>query len=236
VGRVQKWKGAVELCEAILLLGNAAPSVDWIGRDTAFGKPGMTTAGYLRATYPSIWGRGIRHLAALPPADVRDLQAAAAFCLVPSQWDTFNFTCVEAMGTAAPVICSTGAGASELIEDGRNGLLYEAGSAQALANAIKRMLDLSSHEREAMGERARETVAQRLDPATIIERRIDAYERCVAERATAARLPEESWVAQALRPQRDAAHNFEFLHQVPLRELTAHTAKRMIRKVTAGRA
>ncbi len=46
------------------------------------------------------------------------LQAQAAFMVVPSLWDTFNFTCVEAMWSGRPVICSRGAGASELIEDG----------------------------------------------------------------------------------------------------------------------
>ena len=63
----------------------------------------------------------------------RERQRSALFNLVPSTWDVFNFTAVEAMASGRPAIVSTGAGASELIEDGVNGYLFQAGDADALA-------------------------------------------------------------------------------------------------------
>jgi glycosyltransferase involved in cell wall biosynthesis len=47
---------------------------------------------------------------------------------------------VEAMASGVPVVSTRISGIPELIEDGRNGLLVEAGDAVGLSEAIKRLL------------------------------------------------------------------------------------------------
>ena len=73
----------------------------------------------------------MRHLPQVPPEEVARLQRAARFNVITLDLrDVFNFTCVEAMASGRPVICSRGAGASGLIEDGVNGFVFESGDAR----------------------------------------------------------------------------------------------------------
>ena len=48
---------------------------------------------------------------------------------------------LEAFAAGVPVIASDLGGLSEVVRDGENGLLFEAGSASALAGAIRRLVD-----------------------------------------------------------------------------------------------
>ncbi len=151
VGRLQRWKGPDVLCEALTLLGSRAPAIDWMGRDTPYERRSTMTSAHLAKAWPAVWGRHLFHRPQQPADITCRLQAEAAFMVVPSLWDTFNFTCVESMGAGTPVICSTGAGASELIENGVNGFVFEAGNAGMLAEALDRLLTLGSDERRASG-------------------------------------------------------------------------------------
>jgi glycosyltransferase involved in cell wall biosynthesis len=120
VGRVQRWKGPQILCAALQRLGTRAPVVDWVGRDTPWSARESSTVSYLSSAFPGIWGQRVSHCLPEPPQEIARRQANALFNLVPSSWDTFNFTAVEAMASGRPTIVSTGTGASELIEHEAN--------------------------------------------------------------------------------------------------------------------
>ncbi len=57
----------------------------------------------------------------------------------PSRYEGFGLAVVEAMSHGIPVIVSDTGGLSELIEDGRSGLLVEPDSPEALREAIRRL-------------------------------------------------------------------------------------------------
>ncbi|RMG16336.1 MAG: glycosyltransferase family 1 protein [Planctomycetota bacterium] len=83
--------------------------------------------------------------------------AMADVAALPSRFDPFADSVLEAMATGLPVIASCEVGAAELIEDGRNGLLlHDRSDAQALADRILRLA--SDPEGAArMGAEARRT-------------------------------------------------------------------------------
>jgi len=56
--------------------------------------------------------------------------------------DPFPVTPLEAMLSGLPVVLARDGGIEEITEDGETALLYEAGSAEALAGAMVRMMDL----------------------------------------------------------------------------------------------
>src|SRR5262249_35875392 len=99
VGRLQRWKGPDILCAALERLGIRAPAIDWVGRDAAWGSREGSTAGHLSRAFPSAWGRKINHCLPEVPQEIARRQSAALFNLVPSTWDVFNFTAVEAMAS-----------------------------------------------------------------------------------------------------------------------------------------
>lgn len=229
VGRVQRWKGPEVLCEALRRLGDDAPPMDWMGRDTSFGTRAGSTAAHLAAAFPETWNRKVLHLPQQPPEAAARCQAEAAFVVVPSTWDMFNFTAIEAMGVGTPVICSTGAGAAYLIEDGVNGFLFEREDAGSLAEALRRLGAMGETERKALGEAGRETVRTRLDPERIADLRLEAYARVAA---VPRRQPApDDWLRRACAPGSPLPDPLGFLEHLPLKPLARHVARRALAKL-----
>lgn len=234
VGRVQRWKGPDILCAALQLLGARAPVIDWIGRDTAWGAQESSTASYLTRAFPGIWGQRINHCLPGPRQEIVRRQATALFNLVPSTWDVFNFTAIEAMASGRPTIVSTGAGASELIVDNENGYLFAAGDVNALAAVLDRLLSESSARLASIGQAARETVRTMLDPNVIAAERLAAYRAVVDVFHSQPPLPATGWVGEICRPTDPTKGNeMAFLDHHPLRAIAAHMLTRGRRKVVA---
>ena len=60
--------------------------------------------------------------------------------VLPTLEETWGMVILEAMILGKPVLCSTGAGASELIQDGQNGFCFEPEDATTLAELMKRYI------------------------------------------------------------------------------------------------
>ena len=235
VGRVQRWKGPQVLCTALNLLGDRAPKIDWVGRDTPWGTRESSTYAHLATAYSGVWGKKIAHHAPRPAAEVGALQAGALFNLVPSTWDVFNFTAVEAMASGRPTIISTGAGAHELIEDGVNGYTFPSGNAEGLASAIDRVLTASSAQLADIGRAAQATIQRELDPPTIAAQRVAAY-RSTIDAFRDRRPSVHKTLAEMCRPTDHPSGDDDasFLHQVPLRTLVRHVMGRLGKKAASS--
>jgi glycosyltransferase involved in cell wall biosynthesis len=234
VGRVQRWKGPEILCNALQRLGTRAPAVDWIGRDTARGARESSTATHLSRAFPSVWGQKINHCLPEAPQEIAQRQASALFNLVPSTWDVFNFTAVEAMASGRPTIISTGAGASELIEDQVNGYLFASGDANALAAALDNLLGENPARLAAIGQAARETVRTMLDPKAIAAQRVATYRAVINAFHSQPPLPATGWVSDICRPATPLKGNeMAFLDHHPLRAIAAHMLARGRHKVVS---
>ncbi len=235
-GRIQYWKGPTVLCGALAHLESGAPRIDWAGRDMEYGAAGTSMSEYLADTYPDVWGNSVRPISTIPPEDVSRYQRAANFVVVPSIWDVFNYTAVEAMREGTVVICSDGAGASDIIEDGQNGFVSAAEDEKHLAEAIRSVLSLSEGEREEIGQAARETVREELNPCRIAKRRTKTYDEVVGGEMRLKRDTE--WLAEAVRPN----GRFEIegpalstLDTVPLRKLGEYLLHRVWKKIRSGK-
>lgn len=228
--RIQHWKGPALLCEALKRLGEAAPEVVWAGRDTPYGGVGTSMDAHLRSTYPTIWGSRIRPIGKIQPSEVALWQVKASFVVVPSLWDVFNFTVIEAMRAGAILVCSTGAGAVDLVEDGVNGFVYPAENAEACADRIAQARSLSPKAVGAMGDAARATILERCNPAHIAEMKVQLY-RAAAKNV---RAPQTIPVAQLTLPSREAHAPLAFLDHQSLGSLVRYTGRRLRDKMLPG--
>jgi glycosyltransferase involved in cell wall biosynthesis len=236
VGRLQRWKGVETMAEALRRLGSNAPRVDWLGVDMPFGAANLNTSTVIAERYADIYGDRLRWLPPVTRDRVLTLQASALCNVIPSTWDVLNFTVIEAMASGRPVICSRGAGASELIEDGLSGLLFDAGDAAGLADAMQRMLSMPESERLRMAAAAREVVRQRLDPARNAAQRLEAY-RSAIDAWQKPRPPLPAWLAEAVSPEPGPpVAPWPVLDNLPLKGLLAYTGKRLARKLMRQRA
>jgi len=104
----------------------------------------------------------------LPRARIAQLMAAADVFVSSSRVESFGLALLEASAVGVPVVCSNAGGAPEVFHDGFNALLYRPGDAEAMAQAIVRLLtdkELANTIRargiETAGKYTWETAAQR---------------------------------------------------------------------------
>jgi hypothetical protein len=231
IGRVQKWKGPETLCKALQQLGSTAPSIDWIGRDTSWETAHESATSYLSQAYPNVWGRKISRHDAISPDEVRLRQAGAMFNLVPSTWDVFNFTTIEAMASGRPSIVSDGAGASELIEDGKNGYVFPSEDAPALASAIERVLSQNAARQYEMGRAAQETIISACNPAAIASAREVSYRAAISSFESTSVRGISGWLGDICKPTDEIGWaQFAFLDRMPLRTVAKSVLRRTQQK------
>lgn len=91
--------------------------------------------------------------------DVPALLAAADIFVLPSRSEAFPNGVIEAMAAGLPVVATAVGGLLDLIDDGRTGRLVPPGKPDALAAAVRSLLEHPA-QADAMGAAARATVLQ----------------------------------------------------------------------------
>jgi glycogen(starch) synthase len=67
--------------------------------------------------------------------------AAADLVVLPSKYEPFGIVALEAAAAGAPLVASTAGGLGEVVENGRTGLSFEPSDVDALATAVRAVLD-----------------------------------------------------------------------------------------------
>lgn len=186
-GKLQHLKGPHDLVAAALLLLNRAVRVRFrfIGNDSPTGPFGRSMLDYLRSRIPPAQRDSFVFEPARPRARLgRAIRAAVAsggLCCFPSRWEAFPMVCLEAMCLSVPVVASDAGGLSEIIEDGKSGLLFPAGDPAALAATLERALTDTSL-RASIASAGPARVKSLCDPKRIVQ----DLERLVSTRERAA--------------------------------------------------
>jgi len=95
--------------------------------------------------------------------------------VVPAlQYESFSYTCAQAMAAGKPVIATRVGGMSETVEDGRTGLIVEPDNADELATAVVALLK-DRERRVAMGRAGREKVLREFDPIKVARENLAVY-------------------------------------------------------------
>lgn len=224
--RLQYWKGPLILASA--LERNTDIHVDWYGRDMPYQHTGKKMSAHLAVKFPGIWQRSFRYHQAKDMEEMEVLQSKTKFGIIPSLWDMFNMTAIELMAKGTPVVCSDGAGVSDLIKDGYNGFTFSSGDALMLSEKLQKMNNLSEHDYEKMCERAKETVREQLSAEHNLPRYIESYNKTITDFQPGV-LPEFLRVSSAYDRQESTLN--EQLDQLPLKKLAAYIFKRTMKKI-----
>lgn len=91
-----------------------------------------------------IWEKGVGSHVVIT-GFIQDIRSALSCvdisALTSTAVETLSIAIIESMAMVKPVVLSNIGGAAELVEDGQNGFLYEAGNVAQLAEAISKIID-----------------------------------------------------------------------------------------------
>ena len=73
------------------------------------------------------------------PAAIAD----SSIVVLPSLFESFSYTCIEAMAAGKAVVGSNNAGMADIIQDGKNGLLANPENYRVIYSAVKKQLLLN---------------------------------------------------------------------------------------------
>lgn len=108
----------------------------------------------------------------------RVLPVMQAFVL-PSLYEGFGISILEAMALGRPVIATSVGGIPEFVTHEVTGLLVDPGNASALADAIKRILENSEQARQ-MGLKGQEHVRGKHGIISVVQQHEQVYATCLA--------------------------------------------------------
>jgi glycosyltransferase involved in cell wall biosynthesis len=170
VGRVERHKGQDVLLEALPAIRRAVPEahVELIGDDGGQVESVMSRAAALGVRNAVRW-EGARPRQELPAA-----YRAASVCVVPSRFENFPYTCLEAMSCGRAVVASRAGGLPEVISDGNDGLLVAPENPAELAEAVSRVL-LDESLRLRLGDAARARVRTSFTARIVAQRMSELY-------------------------------------------------------------
>jgi glycosyltransferase involved in cell wall biosynthesis len=164
VGAFRRLKGIHELIAAHERLSSAPP---------------LVLVGIKTPDTPTSFPPGVTALTAVPHATVMAMWERALFGVFPSKWPEPLATVVhEAMSRGRPVIGTTPGGHEDMIDDGQTGLLVPGGDADALAEAMARLVDDQAL-RDRLGREAKRR-ASRFKPEAVVPQLERFYYKTVA--------------------------------------------------------
>ena len=158
VGRLCEQKGQLLLIEAAHLLSERGHQFELVLAGDGEMRPAIEAA---IARYAL--GDKVRITGWISSDQVRAELLAARAMVLPSFAEGLPVVIMEAMALRRPVLTTYVAGIPELVEDGRNGWLFPAGSVEELADAMANCLSMDLDQLQVMGDAARERVLQRHD-------------------------------------------------------------------------
>lgn len=180
VGRFDLHKGADLMIDAFARLAPSRPSLwlDFVGPDRGIPDPSKGRIGVVdyikgRISDASVADRIVIH-GQKRPDEIDDFRRRASVAIVPSRYETFGYTAVEALRLGCPLVAADSGGLGEIVRDGETGLLFPATNVESLAAQID--LLLTNKELGArLGEAGRRDIGTRYHPTAIAEMTLDLY-------------------------------------------------------------
>jgi glycosyltransferase involved in cell wall biosynthesis len=179
-GRLERNKGAETMKEAIPILLNRFPAIEFrfVGSD-GVDRDGQ---GWRRKILDSLdpLQRTKVRFEEMTRKDLVQAYQEAAVCILPSSWENSSYVLLEAMACATPVIACDSGGSPELIEDGVSGFLIPVNDSQALVARVAELLSKPSL-RKVMGANARRRIEESFSVERVLPRMIAAYDFAIAQ-------------------------------------------------------
>ncbi|MGB7585676.1 MAG: glycosyltransferase family 4 protein, partial [Terriglobales bacterium] len=117
----------------------------------------------------------------LPRESVIEQMKGASFVVFPSQlYENLPLTIIEAFASGVPVLASRLGAMQEIVSEDRTGLFFEAGNADDLARAAKRMWEQPQYVR-LLGDKARAEFEAKYTAAANYRQLMEIYRQVITQ-------------------------------------------------------
>ena len=182
LARVHPQKNPFALVEAMAIVRREQPqleaSVDW------YGDPWWQNEDYHSRLEEIIERRELKDIFRLHPAvkDVEQLYHEADVVCLPSLYEGTSNTIREAMACGIPLLVSRTGDNPELVKEGRNGLMFDASSAQDIAATIIRFAKKSNKAKREMGLEGRKLVEAMSSLDSVFDSYVEIIQEALSKR------------------------------------------------------
>jgi glycosyltransferase involved in cell wall biosynthesis len=186
VGRLERRKGVLEWIEAAVRIARERPDVrfEFVGANV-LGTMELSGHEHVRQRIPDDLRRRFVFHDHCDRGALREHLRRARLTVVPSRWENFPYTCVEAMASGLPVLGSPEGGMKEMIETGRTGWIAASSHPTDLYRAGLDALDCGPNALARMGDDAAHAIRQLCDESRVLDRQLDFRRRVRDEGARA---------------------------------------------------
>ena len=168
VGRLERRKGIAEWMRAAVSIARRYPEARFEFIGAAMGGESFVDCTVPPDLQPQFIFHGVQ-----PREALAGFLRGARIAVVPSRWENFPNTCVEAMASGLPVIASREGGMREMVTDGRTGWLADRPDSEGLVLALERALETPSEQLAQMGAWASSDIHALCDNKSVLERQLD---------------------------------------------------------------
>lgn len=183
LGRMEYRKGIVQAIRYLTEMWDEGLQVPLsiIGGDTQFLPKNQMLGELIQEKFKPYCEKGlIRFVGKLPPEQVYRRLTASRAVVIPSLFENYPYTVVEAMALRNVVLASVSGGQSEIIQEiQQNGFLFTHDDAASFKRQLKRVLDLSPEQTEAIGENARRRISEICSYAAVYPQKLQAFETAI---------------------------------------------------------
>lgn len=172
-GRLEKGKGVWPLLEAAPEVIKAFPSVQFLLAGNYH--PTLSKTELMNFIQSKGINENVKIMGYIPWEKLFTLYEKSSIVAMPSYYETFGHTFLEAMFMSKPVIGFSGSSLEEIIEDGISGFIVERGNIASLAQAIMTLLR-DKEVREKMGKAARKRAEERFAVSAVFPQLIKFYD------------------------------------------------------------
>ena len=177
-GRVDYLKGSLQLVEGCRRLWRSGQNfkLTLIGGDNTVKGLNQSAKQYIRRKFGEYIDAGQLVICdPLPPAELHRRVARAWCVVIPSLYENFPNTCIEAMALGKLVVASRSGGQAEMIGE-QAGLLFDWDIPGDFEAALNRALAMPAAENQAIGELARRRVGQLTAFEQVLPLRLSFYQ------------------------------------------------------------
>jgi glycosyltransferase involved in cell wall biosynthesis len=175
-GRIEFRKGSLELLRSVDRVAARLPDVEYViagARHNSINDRMLNGALGVNGTR-----KHVQMVGHVPWQKLADLYRRASVFVMPSYYETFGISVIEAMAFGLPVVATKAGGLPEVVEDGVTGILVPPGDSEALGDALLRLL-LDPDLRARMGQAGRERVRSEFTVDRIVAQTLDVYQSVI---------------------------------------------------------